>query len=80
MKSIDNGYPMLLKVSNPTGGAHVIIVKGYKENRDGINVIYNDPLDGEEHMVDFIMQALWAIQLSTHCMQILNQRCKRERR
>ncbi len=53
MKSIDNGYPMLLKVSNPTGGAHVIIVKGYKENRDGINVIYNDPLDGEEHMVDF---------------------------
>ncbi len=46
-QSIDNGYPMLVKVRNPNGSRHMMIIKGYKECSDGINVIYNDPLFGE---------------------------------
>lgn len=46
-KSIDNGYPMLVRVRNAAGGYHMMVIKGYKECADGINVIYNDPLYGE---------------------------------
>ncbi len=47
-KSIDNGYPMLVKVQNPAGGGHMMILKGYKEDANGnFDIIYNDPLIGE---------------------------------
>ncbi len=53
LKSIDNNYPILAKVPNVNGGAHVIVIKGYKETDNGMEVIYNDPLDGQEHMVNY---------------------------
>lgn len=47
-KSIDNGYPILVKMQNPANGGHMMIVKGYKEDANGnIDIIYNDPLIGE---------------------------------
>ncbi|ADL50676.1 papain-like cysteine protease family protein [Clostridium cellulovorans] len=52
IESIDKGYPILAKISNGHGGAHVIVLKGYMEDTNGvINTIYNDPLDGQEHII-----------------------------
>lgn len=49
-KSIDNGYPIIVTVPNGAGGNHVVIIKGYKIDGNGLQYIYNDPLDGQEHM------------------------------
>ncbi|SFR69802.1 pre-peptidase C-terminal domain-containing protein [Anaeromicropila populeti] len=50
IKSINSGYPIIVKVQNSAGGNHCLIVKGYKYDANGLNVIYNDPLDGQEHI------------------------------
>jgi len=55
MQSIDKGYPIIVMISNGNGGNHSVILKGYIEDTNGvINTIYNDPLDGQEHMVSAI--------------------------
>lgn len=53
IKSIDNGYPILTTIDHGGSVCHCVAVKGYKEDCNGLNVIYNDPLDGEEHIVPF---------------------------
>jgi hypothetical protein len=50
IKSINHGYPVMVKVPNAAGGNHMLIIKGYKQCYNGMNIIYNDPLDGQEHM------------------------------
>jgi hypothetical protein len=51
MKCIDHDYPILVLMQNAKGGSHSLILKGYKYDSNGLNIIYNDPLDGQEHMV-----------------------------